>query len=85
MTFVYLIHKVNSCSVTPSGFKERIDLIHDIIRGIKKSFLLIELFMDGFCKVVLCWSLGMVSAQKAPVSIKTFTLKFLHRGICHDG
>lgn len=52
-TFVHLIHKLNGCGMTASGFQECIDFIHDIVRTIDDCISFLNSFVDNFCSEIV--------------------------------
>lgn len=53
MAFIYPIHKVDSCSMTAPDFKESINLVQNIVRGIEKESIFFKLFIKRFCLEVV--------------------------------
>lgn len=48
-----LRHELNGGLMTASHLEQRVSFVEDIVRGVKKGFFLVELFVMRFCGVVV--------------------------------
>ena len=50
---LYLVHEFDGCSMTAPGLEKCINLIKDIIGGIKDRFFFLNLFVNEFCSGIM--------------------------------
>ena len=53
VALVHLIHELYGCGMAAPHFEKCIGFIQDIIRGADKNFILVNLFIDRFCFVIM--------------------------------
>lgn len=53
VAFIHLVHEFDGCCVAASHLKKSVGFIQYIIRGTDHRFIFMNLFIDGFCFVVM--------------------------------